>query len=198
VTVMAGRALERGGRPAVPWRALGAGAGVLGSEGVAGFLHPAVGEALAVADVVVPLVLGLVLIIVILAGSDQACERAFRLLRWAANRPEPAAPAAPRAARDLDRATPEPETGMNRGRSHEIDVAGDLAFPGRAQANAGGPMTLTCHCLPPPRVGCPGLPGLAGRLSGLPGPDMTMAPGANRGAMHLTPSARPQVRANEP
>jgi hypothetical protein len=34
-------------------------------------------------------VIVLVLLTVILFGSDDICERAFRLLRWAANRPEP-------------------------------------------------------------------------------------------------------------
>jgi hypothetical protein len=71
---------------------LGAGAGVLGGEGLAAYLHPALGEALAAADVIVPLAIALVLLIAILQGSSQTCERAFRLLRWIANRAEPPAP----------------------------------------------------------------------------------------------------------
>jgi hypothetical protein len=71
---------------------LGAGAGVLGGEGLAAYLHPALGEALAAADVIVPLAIALVLLIAILQGGSQTCERAFRLLRWIANRAEPPAP----------------------------------------------------------------------------------------------------------
>ena len=81
-----------GGRPPAARRMLGAGAGVLGGEGVAGYLHPALGEALAAADVLVPLAIGLVLLTAILCGSDRTCERVFRLLRWIANRPEPPGP----------------------------------------------------------------------------------------------------------
>ena len=81
-----------GGRPPAPWRVLGAGAGVLGGEGVAGYLHPVLGEALAAVDVLVPLAIALVLLAAILCGSNQTCERVFRLLRWIANRPEPPGP----------------------------------------------------------------------------------------------------------
>ena len=79
-------------RPTTARRVLGAGAGVLGGEGLAAYLHPALGEALAAADVIVPLAIALVLLIAILQGSSQTCERAFRLLRWIASRAEPPAP----------------------------------------------------------------------------------------------------------
>jgi hypothetical protein len=88
---------ETEGRPLPPWRALGTGAGILGGEGLAGILHPALDEALAAADVIVPLVIAIVLLAAILCGSTQTCERVFRLLRWIANRPEPAAPETPPA-----------------------------------------------------------------------------------------------------
>jgi len=52
------------------------------------YLRPAFGEALAATCVVVVLVL----LGAILCGSDKTCERVFRLLRWAANRPEPPGP----------------------------------------------------------------------------------------------------------
>jgi len=71
---------------------MGAGIGVLGAEGLAAGLHPAFAEGLAAANVIVPLATGLVLLGAILWGSSQTCERVFRLLRWAANRPEPPAP----------------------------------------------------------------------------------------------------------
>ncbi len=76
-------------------RYLGTEAGVLGGEGLAAYLHSALGEALAAADVIVPLATALVLRAAILRGSTQTCERVFRLLRWVANRPEPPAPERP-------------------------------------------------------------------------------------------------------
>ena len=81
-----------GGRPGAPWRAIGTGAGVLGGESVACYLHPVLGAVLAAADTLVPLAIGLILLIAILRGSAETCERVFRLLRWITNRPEPRAP----------------------------------------------------------------------------------------------------------
>jgi hypothetical protein len=80
-----------------PWRKLGLSAGALsvGAEGALGYLHPALGEALAVADVAVPMIIIGVLLTAILCGSKETHERAFRLLRWIANRPEPPAPQLP-------------------------------------------------------------------------------------------------------
>lgn len=80
------------GRPSSRRQVLGAGVGVLGSEALIAYLHPALGEALAAADVIVPLAIALILLAAILYGSSQTCERVFRLLRWIANRPEPAPP----------------------------------------------------------------------------------------------------------
>lgn len=79
-------------RPPVPWRVLGTGAGVLGGEGLIACSRPALSELLAAADVAVPVITGLVLVAAILRGSDETCERVFRLLRWIANRPEPPGP----------------------------------------------------------------------------------------------------------
>lgn len=56
------------------------------------WLHPALGEAMAVADLAVPTVVGLTLLFAILRGDDVTCARAFRLLRWITNRPEPRGP----------------------------------------------------------------------------------------------------------
>jgi hypothetical protein len=75
-------------------RRLWAGAGALSAEGAAGWLHPAVGMGLALADIVVPVTVALVLLTAILCGSEQTCERVFRLLRWITGQPEPPAPAA--------------------------------------------------------------------------------------------------------
>ncbi len=74
------------------WRALGTAAGVLGGEGLTSYLHPALGEILAAADIIIPLAIAVVLLASILCGSSQTCERVFRLLRWIANRPEPPVP----------------------------------------------------------------------------------------------------------
>jgi hypothetical protein len=73
-------------------RLLGAGAGLFGGEGLAACLHPALGEVLAAADVIVPLAVALILLAAILWGSDRTCDRVFRLLRWLDGRPEPPAP----------------------------------------------------------------------------------------------------------
>jgi hypothetical protein len=78
------------------WRAAGAGAGFIGTEGIAGYLHPALGAVLAAADVIAPVTIALILLAAILSGSKETVERVFRLLRWLANRPEPPAPAPPR------------------------------------------------------------------------------------------------------
>jgi hypothetical protein len=71
---------------------LGAIAAIFSAEGIEGYLHPAFGEALAAADVIIPATVLLVLLAAILRGSTETCERVFRLLRWIANRPEPPAP----------------------------------------------------------------------------------------------------------
>lgn len=59
---------------------------------MAGWRCPALGETLAVADVVIPAVIAFIFLAAILRGTAETCERAFRLLRWITNRPEPPAP----------------------------------------------------------------------------------------------------------
>lgn len=73
-------------------RTPGAGISVLCSEGLLACLHPALGQALAIADITVPLAVALTLLAAILFGSSQTVERVFRLLRWIADRPEPPGP----------------------------------------------------------------------------------------------------------
>jgi hypothetical protein len=75
----------------IGWK-LGAGVGTLGAEGAVGYLYAPLGAALAAADVIVPLAVGLILLVAILRGSNETYERVFRLLRWVTNRPEPPAP----------------------------------------------------------------------------------------------------------
>jgi hypothetical protein len=52
-------------------------------------LNPLLGEVIAITEIVV----ALTVIGVALFGSQALSERAFRLLRWFGNRPEPPAPA---------------------------------------------------------------------------------------------------------
>jgi hypothetical protein len=66
--------------------------GILGTEGAAGLLCHPIGIFLAAVDVTFPSTIALILLAAILCGSDSTCERVFRLLRWATNRPEPPAP----------------------------------------------------------------------------------------------------------
>jgi hypothetical protein len=56
------------------------------------WMHPIIGEAMIVTDLAVPTVVGLILLVAILRGDNVTCDRAFRLLRWIANRPEPRCP----------------------------------------------------------------------------------------------------------
>jgi hypothetical protein len=77
-----------GNRAPVPWRALSAVAGVGGSEAVTAYLRPD----LVLAVILAPVAIVVIVLAVILLGSDQRVDRLFRLLRWVANRPEPSAP----------------------------------------------------------------------------------------------------------
>jgi hypothetical protein len=73
----------------VPWRSAFVGAASLGTPAGMGMLHPLLGEVIAVIEIVVVLTV----IAVALFGSQALSERAFRLLRWFGNRPEPPGPA---------------------------------------------------------------------------------------------------------
>lgn len=88
--VPAGRPADRRRRP-IAGRACAV-AGSLAAEAAAGHWRPALGAALAVADVTIAALIIFVLLIAILCGSTETCERAFRLLRWASGRAEPPAP----------------------------------------------------------------------------------------------------------
>jgi hypothetical protein len=71
---------------------LGTGLAVVAGEVVEGAHHPALADALVIADVAIPAAVLLLVFAVITRGSQQTCDRVFRLLRWLANRPEPPAP----------------------------------------------------------------------------------------------------------
>ncbi len=72
-------------RERTPWRTMGAGVASLATPVGIGVLHPVLGEVIAVIEVAVILTI----IGTALFGSSALSERAFRLLRWLGNRPEP-------------------------------------------------------------------------------------------------------------
>jgi hypothetical protein len=72
----------------MPWRSVGVGAASLGTPVGIGLLRPMLGEIVIGIEVVVVLTM----IATALFGSQTLSERAFRLLRWFGNRPEPPAP----------------------------------------------------------------------------------------------------------
>jgi hypothetical protein len=72
-----------------PWRAVGVGVASLGTPAGIAILHPMLGEIIAVIEVMMVLTI----IGTALFGSPALSERAFRLLRWIGNRPEPPSPA---------------------------------------------------------------------------------------------------------
>lgn len=75
-----------------PWRPMGADVASLGIPAGMGMLHPVLGEALTIIEVAVTLTI----IGTALFGNSALSERAFRLLRWLGNRPEPWGPASHR------------------------------------------------------------------------------------------------------
>lgn len=77
------------GHEQVPWRPAIAGATSLGTAAGIGMLHPVLGEVIASIAIMV----ALTIIAVALFGSQALSERAFRLLCWFGNRPEPPASA---------------------------------------------------------------------------------------------------------
>jgi hypothetical protein len=75
----------------VPWRTAGIGLTSLGAPIGIGVADPLLGQI----AIVIELAVALTIIGTALFGSQALSERAFRLLRWIANRPEPPGPAAP-------------------------------------------------------------------------------------------------------
>jgi hypothetical protein len=74
----------------VPWRSVAASVTGLATPVGIGVLHPMLGEIVAIVELAV----ALTIIGTALFGSPDLSERAFRLLRWIGNRPEPPAPEA--------------------------------------------------------------------------------------------------------
>jgi hypothetical protein len=81
--------------------------GILSAEGTIAWFHPANAMAVALTAMGGALLITLIVMMAIVPGNNQTCERVFRLLRWAANRPEPFALGqanglGPRRMHDLD------------------------------------------------------------------------------------------------
>lgn len=75
------------GRGRVVWRSAAVGAASVGVPLGTGLFHPLLAEVISGVEAVV----ALTVIAVALFGSQTLSERAFRLLRWFSNRPEPPA-----------------------------------------------------------------------------------------------------------
>jgi hypothetical protein len=78
-------------REPVPWHTVSAGIASLGTSIGVEVLRPALGELI----VAIELAAMLAIIGTALFASPALSERAFRILRWIANRPEPSAPQPP-------------------------------------------------------------------------------------------------------
>ncbi len=104
----------------VPWRPVGAAATWLGAPVGLGMLHPMLGEVIAVIEVVVVLTI----IATALFGSQALSERAFRLLRWFGNRPEPPTPGSSERGAEVGDTTPPGRHGQGRGLTSRRSVTG--------------------------------------------------------------------------
>jgi hypothetical protein len=90
------------------WVKLGAGLAVIGAQVAEGVLHPEMAEALEISDVAIPLITGLIVFATVVWGSRETVDRVFRLLRWVANRPEPATPESPASSEPAVAAAEDP------------------------------------------------------------------------------------------
>jgi len=75
-------------RSQLPWRSMQIGATAVGAPAAISCSHPAFGLVLASSEAATILIV----LAAALFGTSTISERAFRLLRWFADRPEPAAP----------------------------------------------------------------------------------------------------------
>jgi hypothetical protein len=70
------------------WRPAGVGIASLGTPAIIGIVHPVFGGVVVIVEAVVVLAI----VLTALYASEARSERAFRLLRWLGNRPEPPNP----------------------------------------------------------------------------------------------------------
>src|SRR5690242_12531440 len=81
-------AASQGNHFQAPWRSVGIGVGAIGAPIATCCLHPVLGLSLfAVQAATLMIIFGAALF-----GTSTISDRAFRLLRWLAGRPEPTAP----------------------------------------------------------------------------------------------------------
>lgn len=78
------------GHRSISWKSIGTTAASVGVPAGVGLLHPVIGEIV----LFVELAVTLIILATALFGTQKYSERAFRLMRWVANRPEPEAPPA--------------------------------------------------------------------------------------------------------
>jgi hypothetical protein len=73
-------------------RPVAVGLGTLGPPAALFVVYPPFALVLSLVEAAVVLAIVILIVITVLYGSDITSERTFRLLRWAANRPEPDPP----------------------------------------------------------------------------------------------------------
>jgi hypothetical protein len=83
-------------RPRPVWVALGT-VTALAADAITQRYDPALGVAMFVCDAGIPVVLTMVVVAVALFGGGDRTDRAFRLLRWIRDKPEPPGPLEPPA-----------------------------------------------------------------------------------------------------
>lgn len=124
--------------PSQSWRSLGLKTGAIGTPVGVGYLNPILGQALTITGAV----LLVIVLIAALFGSKAISERAFRLLRWTANRPEPSGPTP-----SIGRSDIQP---INRHCQHRHSVAVSPRAEHRP-ALKGNEMAVSSDAKPPPR-----------------------------------------------
>jgi hypothetical protein len=80
--------LPQNGHRLSPWRTFGLGISAIGAPSAASYFHPVLGLLLAASEIATIVTV----VASALFGTSTISERAFRLLRWFADRPEPPSP----------------------------------------------------------------------------------------------------------
>jgi hypothetical protein len=75
-------------RAQAPWRSFRIGVSIIGAPAAISYIHPTLGLSLFITQAVTLMIV----FAAALFGTQTISDRAFRLLRWLASRPEPAAP----------------------------------------------------------------------------------------------------------
>ena len=118
----------------VPWRPIGTSIATLGIPAALTAVNPTLAEASAVTELAV----ALTIIGTALFGSFVLSERAFRLLRWIGNRPEPPAPPGRQGTKPGDAARMSTLPRLRRGLPLATKAAGLLQLPCRRSSRPAG------------------------------------------------------------